>query len=52
VLTTQQVYAHIKDQHIPWYQAEKLVQELAWRDYWQQLWVAYGDEIFDDLRSP
>ena len=31
---------------------EKFVQELAWRDYWQQVWVAKGDAINSDLRQP
>lgn len=28
----------------------KLIQELAWREYFQQVWWAKGDEIFRDLR--
>lgn len=31
---------------------EKFIQELAWRDYWQQVWLAKGDEIFTDLKHP
>ena len=30
--------------HSP-YKVEKFIQELAWRDYWQQVWIAKGDEI-------
>ncbi len=33
-------------------QIEKFIQELAWRDYWQQVWRAKGDEINTDLRQP
>ena len=29
--------------------AEKFISELAWRDYWQQVWIARGDEIDRDL---
>lgn len=29
---------------------EKFIQELAWRDYWQQIWVAKGDEINSDIK--
>jgi len=29
---------------------EKFLQELAWRDYWQQVWIAKGDAINSDLR--
>lgn len=30
---------------------EKFVQELAWRDYWQRVWMAQGDAIWRD-REP
>ena len=30
---------------------EKFLQELAWRDYWQQVWNAVGDKIDEDLQS-
>ncbi|OEJ99738.1 FAD-binding domain-containing protein [Roseivirga misakiensis] len=29
---------------------EKFVQELAWRDYWQQIWIAKGEDINNDLK--
>lgn len=32
--------------------AEKFIQELAWREYWQQVWFAKGRAIFRDLRFP
>lgn len=32
--------------------AEKFIQELAWRDYWQQVWVENTDLINNDLRQP
>jgi len=31
-------------------QIEKFIQELAWRDYWQQIWIAKGDAINEDLK--
>jgi deoxyribodipyrimidine photo-lyase len=31
-------------------QIEKFIQELAWRDYWQQVWIEKGDEINEDLK--
>jgi deoxyribodipyrimidine photo-lyase len=34
------------------YESEKLLQELAWREYWQNVWEAKGDEIFTDLKHP
>lgn len=30
----------------------KFIQELAWRDYWQQVWIAKGDAINQDLKTP
>ncbi|AKP52235.1 FAD-binding domain-containing protein [Cyclobacterium amurskyense] len=32
-------------------EAEKLIQELAWRDYWQQVWLAKGEAIHTDLKQ-
>lgn len=32
--------------------AEKFIEELAWREYWQQVWFAKADDIFSDLRFP
>jgi len=33
------------------YQSEKLLQELAWREYWQRVWEEKGDLIFSDLKQ-
>ena len=33
-------------------QIEKFIQELAWRDYWQQVWISKGDAISSDLKHP
>jgi deoxyribodipyrimidine photo-lyase len=33
-------------------EAEKLIQELAWRAYWQQVWQQVGDTITNDLKQP
>lgn len=32
-------------------QIEKFIQELAWRDYWQQVWLVKGDAINEDLKN-
>jgi len=29
----------------------KFIQELAWRDYWQQVWIAKGNAINEDLKN-
>ncbi|WP_228851399.1 FAD-binding domain-containing protein [Aegicerativicinus sediminis] len=35
----------------PWNVIEKLVQELAWREYWQLVWLNKGDAINSDLKN-
>ncbi len=52
VISTQQVFLHILSLQLPWYKIEKFVQELAWRDYWQQVWIVKGHEINQDLKRP
>ena len=32
-------------------QAEKFIQELAWRDYWQRLYLAHPERIWADVES-
>lgn len=34
------------------YQAEKLIQELAWREYFQRVWQQLGNNIFANIRQP
>lgn len=52
VISTKDVFDHILSLKRPWNSIEKLVQELAWRDYWQQVWIHVGEEINTDLRHP
>ena len=52
VISTKQVFAYV--QHETPYalsSMEKFIQELAWRDYWQQVWKAKGDLINEDLKN-
>ncbi|MDB4107447.1 deoxyribodipyrimidine photolyase [Bacteroidia bacterium] len=51
VISTRQVYDYILSLETPWHEAEKLIQELAWRDYWQHVWIAKGEAIHTDLKS-
>lgn len=32
-------------------EAEKFIQELAWRDYWQRIYLAYPDRIWIDIEN-
>ncbi len=50
VISTKQVFDHILSLQLPWSRVEKLVQELAWRDYWQNIWIEKGDGINQDLK--
>ena len=50
VISTKRVFEHLLSLDLPWNKIEKLVQELAWRDYWQQIWIAKGDAIDKDLK--
>ncbi len=34
------------------YEVEKLIQELAWREYFQRIWQFYGNGIFNDVKQP
>lgn len=52
VISTKQVFNHVLSLSLPWNKIEKLVQELAWRDYWQQIWITKGDKINQDLKHP
>ena len=51
VISTAQVFEWVKEE-TPYSLSsmEKFIQELAWRDYWQQVWRAKGDLINSDLK--
>ena len=51
VISTKTVYNHLLKENYPFETIEKYVQELAWRDYWQQVWVHKKNEINVDLKS-
>lgn len=52
ILSTRKVFLHIQSKGVSWDDAEKLIQELAWRDYFQRVWQQLGDSIFEDIRRP
>ena len=52
IFSTKAIYNHIKLTGISWKKAEKYIQELAWRDYWQHVWNHKRDLIFTDLKRP
>ena len=52
VISTKQIVNYILSLNIDWYKTEKIIQELAWRDYWQLIWVNKKNQIFTDLKNP
>lgn len=50
VISTRQVFRAVTERGIDPRKIGKFIQELAWRDYWQQVWIANGSEINQDLR--
>lgn len=49
VISTRKVWEVLKQQRHPWHEMEKLVQELAWRDYFQ--WVAKSKDVNADIKQ-
>ena len=52
VISTKMVMNHVLSLGHEPSKIEKFLQELAWRDYWQQIWIAKGDAINEDLKHP
>lgn len=50
VISTKQVFNSVLERGFSTYHVNKFLQELAWRDYWQQVWVHKLDEINTDLK--
>lgn len=52
VISTNFVYKHLLKEGYNLRKVEKFIQELAWRDYWQLLWIEKKNEIFFDMKRP
>jgi deoxyribodipyrimidine photo-lyase len=52
VISTKQVMKRTLDRGFDIDDIKKWLQELAWRDYWQQVWIEKGNDINSDLRHP
>lgn len=50
-LSTKQVFAYVSSLGYKPYQISKFVQELAWRDYFQEVWRNKGNQLFSDLKQ-
>lgn len=52
VISTRQVLDAVIAKGYEPYKIEKFIQELAWRDYWQQNWVYNKSRIDSDMKHP
>ena len=52
VISTKFIYEKLAEKGFNLKKCEKFIQELAWRDFWQQIWVAKGPLINGDLKRP
>ena len=50
VISTKLIFKKILDNGFQPREAEKFIQELAWRDYWQQVWIAKAENINQDIK--
>jgi deoxyribodipyrimidine photo-lyase len=50
VISLSQIRSSVLEKYTV-YQSEKLLQELAWREYYQRVWQAKDDAIFTDLKQ-
>jgi len=51
VFSTRDVFEHLKRSGFSWEIVEKLVQELAWRDFFQLTWQRLGESIDKDIMN-
>lgn len=51
VINTRSVFQSLVNRGFSRFQMEKFVQELAWRDYWQQQWRVHRYTIDGDLKT-
>jgi deoxyribodipyrimidine photo-lyase len=52
VISTKYVLDSVLKRGYKFYEYERFVQELAWREYFQNVWQAAKDEVDDDLKQP
>ncbi len=51
VISTKQIVEMVLKNGFSLFQSEKLIQELAWREYYQRIWQVQNDHIWDDLKQ-
>ncbi|MFM1756619.1 MAG: hypothetical protein RL621_1592 [Bacteroidota bacterium] len=51
VISTKQVMDKILEKQYPYPAIEKIIQELAWREFFQRVWQTKGEQIWEDLKQ-
>ncbi|MEY2812311.1 MAG: hypothetical protein RI991_1306, partial [Bacteroidota bacterium] len=51
VIDTRTVFDHLVKRGFSYYQVEKFVQQLCWREYFQRVWQSLGDGINRDIKQ-
>lgn len=51
VISTRMVFEHLKKTSFTWEQSEKFIQELVWRDFFQQVWQHMGEAIHAEIKN-
>jgi deoxyribodipyrimidine photo-lyase len=51
VIDTRTVFEHLVKRGFSYYQVEKFVQQLCWREYFQRVWQSLGDGINRDIKQ-
>lgn len=52
IVSTKQVIDEVLKKHSNPYPIEKFIQECAWRDYWQHIWVHDPSRLDKDFKAP
>lgn len=52
VVSPRQVWESLQARGLGFVETERLVQQLAWREYFQRIWQHLGDTMFNDIRQP
>ena len=51
IISTKDIFQQVLSSGYSVKQSEKFIQELTWRDYWQQVWIAKENDINFDLKN-
>jgi deoxyribodipyrimidine photo-lyase len=51
VISVKQIAGKVLQKSYKRYEAEKFLQQLAWREYFQRVWQFYGEDIWQDIKQ-